>query len=60
MKKTYIIPALESYQLNSSMLCLSQGSNEGDGVAETKKFWGNSFWEEDYSPEEEDFAQTSF
>ena len=52
MKKTYLIPELETMHLNStSMLCLSKGADEGDGVAEAKKFWGSSLWEEDNSDE---------
>ena len=34
------------------MLCLSKGNDEGDGVAEAKKFWGNPIWEEDAEEEE--------
>lgn len=56
MKHTYITPELNLIKLNTTMLCLSQGSNEGDGVAEAKKFWGNSLWEEDDNPEEDDLA----
>lgn len=52
MKKKYIIPLCESFVLSvRSMLCLSKGNDEGDGVAESKKFWGFSLWEEDNSDE---------
>ena len=54
MKKKYLVPELNPLRLNTrSMLCLSKGADESDGVAEAKKFWGNSFWGEDESDEEE-------
>ena len=60
MKKKYIIPECMFFMLHvRSMLCLSKGNDEEHGVAESKKFWGNSFWEEDYS-QEEDLGQKSF
>lgn len=53
MKKKYIVPSIESFEISTlSMLCLSKGNDEGDGVAEAKKFWGNPIWEEDAEEEE--------
>ena len=54
MKKTYIAPGLEAFQLNIPMLCLSKGADEDNGIADSKRFWGNSFWEEDDNEEEDD------
>ena len=60
MKKQYIIPAIESFEINTrSTLCLSKGDNEENGVADSRKFWGNSLWEED-SEEDDKTAQVSY
>lgn len=55
MKKKYIVPQCESFVLNvRSVLCLSKGDNEGDGVAESRKFRGSSIWEEEDEEETEE------
>ncbi len=54
MKKTYISPELIEFRLNTvSMLCLSKGDDENDGIAESKKFWGGTVWEEEEKETEE-------
>lgn len=58
MKKTYIAPELNAFRLNSaSMLCLSKGDDESNGIAESKNFWGSSIWEDE---EEEEDDSSSF
>lgn len=56
MKKTYSAPALADIRLKcTSFLMVSGGGqgNEGDD-AESKRFWGNSIFEDD-DEEEVDF-----
>ena len=40
------------------ILCLSKGSDEEHGVAESRKFWGSTLWEED--ARNDDTTHTSF
>ena len=58
MKKTYIVPELITFRLNTTkaLLTLSQGDKEDDGVAEAKKFRGGALWEE----EEDNNDDTTF
>ena len=55
MKHTYITPEFELIKVNSSMLCLSKGNDEEHGVADSKKFWGSSAFDEE--PEEEEVLE---
>ena len=42
----------------NSIICLSKGSDEKHGVAESRKFWGSTLWEE-YA-RNDDTTHTSF
>ena len=58
MKKTYITPEIKTFVLNAPVLMQStsdiqsDGNDEGDGVAESKTFYGNTVFDEDLFDEE--------
>ena len=58
MKKTYITPEIETFVLNAPVLMQSTsdiqsgGNDEGDGVAESKTFYGNTVFDENLFDEE--------
>lgn len=53
MKKTYITPEIETFVLNAPVLMQSTseiqsgGSDEGDGIAESKTFYGSTVFDDD-------------
>ena len=58
MKKKYITPEIKTFVLNAPVLMQSTsdiqsgGNDEGDGVAESKTFYGNTVFDEDLFDEE--------
>ena len=53
MKKKYITPEIETFVLNAPVLMQSTsdiqsgGRDEGDGVAESKTFYGSTVFDDD-------------
>lgn len=49
MKKEYITPQCSVIALHNAALLQMSGGSEGgkDDWAETKRFWGNSVWEQE-------------
>ena len=53
MKKTYITPEIKTFVLNAPVLMQSTsdiqrgGNDEGDGVAESKTFYGSTVFDDD-------------
>ena len=58
MKKTYITPEIKTFVLNAPVLMQSTsdiqrgGNDEGDGVAESKTFYGSTVFDDDLFDEE--------
>ncbi|MBR3373478.1 MAG: hypothetical protein IKN51_05335 [Bacteroidaceae bacterium] len=58
MKKTYITPEIETFVLNAPVLMQSTSDiqsgdrDEGDGIAESKTFYGSTVFDEDLFDEE--------
>lgn len=58
MKKTYITPEIKTFVLNAPVLMQSTSDiqsgdrDEGDGIAESKTFYGSTVFDEDLFDEE--------